>query len=161
MPKEGMTVEELTRELQKYYNDRKVEIDCNGQLFVPVQVDWDADRRCLTLAVEPAPDIQEPYMYDDEFVCEECGLIADIENSVKRDDRYLCEQCGGGTWRAEILAVTSDQTKGKHIDTLYILTFDHKPTHEEIIEALTPGYGHVTRYEGDITRLGENTDSGF
>jgi len=44
---------------------------------------------------EPIPEEErEPNIENDEFKCEECDRIFDIEDSIRtKDNRLICDQC--------------------------------------------------------------------
>lgn len=39
---------------------------------------------------------KKPDIANDEFACDQCGEVWDIEDSIKRDSLYLCPECAEG-----------------------------------------------------------------
>lgn len=72
-----MTVQQLIDKLNQWGLDRNLEIDVDGNLYSPTDLDWDADRRCVFVRTAEAPSITEPYMYEDEEECPDCGNIVE------------------------------------------------------------------------------------
>ena len=78
-----MTVQQLIDELNKFGLNRMVEIGF-GPILVPTGVEWDADRRAVTVTTKEAPFLPSPHMYEDEDVCPDCG------NIVERGEACFC-----------------------------------------------------------------------